>query len=121
MMNMKQMAYASAWLVMLGFMAATAVTGQLWYLIGSSICMTISGIADVSSGESTATSRPSSIWQIVMAVYLTVLAVFLLNNIDFVRNAGVFTLFALFALPYIPFIIQTERKKFSNMGDKKNR
>jgi uncharacterized membrane protein YqaE (UPF0057 family) len=120
MMNLKQTAYISAWLVMLGFMAASAVTGQLWYLIGSSICMTISGIADISSNESTAASRPSNIWQIVMAIYLTVLAVFLLNNIDFVRSAGLLT-FALFALPYIPFIIQSERKKFSKMGDKNNR
>ena len=107
-MNKKQFLYSFGWLVMIAFYAATIITGELWYLLGSSLCVSLFGIGGRPSEGSGISLLPKR-WQIAMAIYLLGLALYFLQNLDFVREANVLTLF-LFLLPFFPLLISSEYK-----------
>jgi len=106
-MNKKQLLYLLGWVVMIGFYAATIVTEQLWYLLGSSLCVSLFGVGK-RTGKGTGISSLPVHWQAAMAIYLLGLAIYFINNQDFVREANVLTLFGLFILPFLPLIISSE-------------
>ncbi len=109
-MNRKQSIYIFGWIVMLSFMTASLVSGRLEYLLGSSACIAIFGIG-VGGAPRAGSVMPSKSWQYAMAMYLSVLAVFLLTNAAFVRDASVLTLVGLFSLPFLPMIWRAEWRK----------
>ncbi len=108
-MNNKQSLYLLGWLVMIAFYAATIITGELWYLLGSSLCVSVFGIGGRPSKGSGISSLPRR-WQAAMAIYLLGLAIYFWLNLDFVREANALTLF-LFLLPFLPLIVSSEYKR----------
>ena len=108
-MNKKQLLYLFGWVVLVVFYAATIITGELWYLLGSSLCISLFGIGERSSKGSGITSLPRR-WQVAMAIYLLGLAIYFLLNLDFVREENVLTLL-LFLLPFLPLVISSEYER----------
>jgi len=108
-MNNKQLLYIFGWLVMIVFYAATIVTEELWYLLGSALCVSVFGLGGKTNKGAGISSLPIH-WQAAMAIYLLGLAIYFLLNLDFVREDNFLTLF-LFLFPFLPLLISSEYKK----------
>ena len=115
-MNKRQFAYLTGWIVVVVFFSATLITEDIRYLLGSSLCIALFGIGKREGRKQGVKSLPFH-WQLAMAIYLLVLAFYFLRNLDFVKDANIFTIFILFIFPFIPLFISSELKKSRGMGD----
>jgi hypothetical protein len=113
-MSKTKIFYPLIWLAMLCFLVSAFITEEMYYLIGSSLCMGLGGIGDVDE-KARERSKSNKKLELVMALYLSGLAVFLLVNSEFVRTSSTLVLFLLFALPFIPMIYKVERRKFRRL------
>ncbi len=109
-MNRNQSLYYIGWTAMIVFYTASFITGELWYLLGSSLCISIFGIDRASKKRDGITSMPMR-WQVAMAMYLLVLVFYLWLNLDFVKNANSMLLLGLFLFPFLPWVIYSEKNK----------